>query len=41
MKSKGKKAKVASGKTLQTSQVDNLNQAMLINALGHSLTVCS
>ncbi|CAM6069315.1 unnamed protein product [Sphagnum tenellum] len=34
MKSKGKKAKVASGKTLQTSQVDNLNQAVLINALG-------
>ncbi|CAK9861213.1 unnamed protein product [Sphagnum jensenii] len=41
MKSKGKKAKVASGKTLQTSQVDNLKQAMLINALGHSLTGCS
>ncbi|CAK9197960.1 unnamed protein product [Sphagnum troendelagicum] len=41
MKSKGKKAKVASGKTLQTSQVGNLNQAMLINALGQSLTVCS
>lgn len=41
MKSKGKKAKVASGKTLQTSQVDNLIQAMLLNALGHSLTAFS